>query len=222
MKLFLLSCLVIGSGLLMAQTHHSAHAETPAGDSPTSALDKLVKGNMRFAQGEPAGEHLGADRRKAVAAVQAPFAVIVTCSDSRLTPEFIFDQGIGDLFVVRVAGNTLDDVALGSIEYAVEHLGSNLIVVMGHERCGAVSAALKGGKLPGKLPAVVAPIKPACEHAEGDYALDLAVRRNVENMVSLLAERNPVTKKLRDQRELRVVGMKYDLDSGEAAMTLML
>lgn len=222
MKIIFLASLVVGSALLMAQSHDAGHTPNPVSDSPTSALEKLVKGNIRFASGDSGHEHQGVDRRKAVANSQAPFAVIVTCSDSRLTPEFIFDQGIGDLFVVRVAGNTLDDVALGSIEYAVEHLGSNLIVVMGHERCGAVTAALKGGKLPGKLPAVVAPIKPACQNAEGDFALDLAVRRNVENMVRLLAERNPVTKKLRDQRELRVVGMKYDLDSGEATMTLML
>jgi carbonic anhydrase len=199
----------------------NAH-ETGASVTPLDALKFLQEGNSRFAKGESARPHQSVARREAVAKKQTPFAVIVTCSDSRLTPEFIFDQGIGDLFVVRVAGNTIDKVAMGSIQYAIQHLGSRLIVVMGHERCGAVDAALAGGKLPGDLPSVVAPIKPACDHAHqaGKEGLEFAIRQNVRNMVRKLSHQDPIIKKLVTKEEVQVIGMRYDLESGVASMVI--
>lgn len=224
--------------LTSSPSHGDAHAETAPvaavagsapdehrstnGVSPLDALEMLQEGNHRFAKGESSRPHQTVARREAVAKKQTPFAVIVTCSDSRLTPEFIFDQGIGDLFVVRVAGNTIDKVAMGSIQYAIEHLGSRLIVVMGHERCGAVDAALAGGKLPGDLPSVVAPIKPACDHAHqaGKEGLEFAIRQNVRNMVRKLSQQDPIIKKLVTKEEVQVTGMRYDLESGVASLVI--
>ncbi len=131
------------NGSAMAADH--ATPSVPADE----ALSRLKAGNERFAQSKVSAGQPVAERRAATAQTQHPFAIIVGCADSRTAPEIIFDQGIGDLFVVRTAGNLVDDYALGSIEYAVEHLGSRLIVVLGHERCGAVTAALEGGSAPG-------------------------------------------------------------------------
>jgi hypothetical protein len=120
-------------------------SDTPAPTvSPEAALTRLVEGNKRFVAGSTTHPDQTAERRTETAKGQHPFAIILTCADSRLSPEILFDEGIGDLFVVRNAGNLLDDHVLGSIEYAVEHLHATLIVVLGHTKCGAVSAAVAG------------------------------------------------------------------------------
>ena len=135
------------------------------GPTPDQAMTMLTDGNARFVAGKLTHPHETAERRTEVAKGQKPFAVILACADSRVGPEVIFDAGLGDLFVVRVAGNIADDTVLGSIEYAVEHLGSPLIVVCGHERCGAVQATVDTLKSnqppPGHLGALIDPIKPA-------------------------------------------------------------
>src|SRR4029453_11151974 len=114
------------------------------------ALSRLKAGNERFAKSKVSAGQPVAERRAATAQTQHPFAIILGCADSRTSPEIIFDQGIGDLFVVRTAGNLVDDYALGSIEYAVEHLGSRLIVVLGNQVCGAVKPGPRGGSAPGQ------------------------------------------------------------------------
>ena len=118
------------------------HAEGPSADA---ALAKLIAGNRRYVQHRQQYPDQSLPHRKELVSGQHPFAVILGCADSRVPPELLFDQGLGDLFVIRVAGNLVDDVVLGSIEYAVEHLGTKLIMVLGHEKCGAVSAAVEGG-----------------------------------------------------------------------------
>src|SRR5262245_20177847 len=145
------------SGLVLA-----ADPTTPSVPAD-EALSRLKAGNERFAHTKMSTRKPNAKRRAATAQVQHPFAIIVGCADSRVSPDIIFDQGIGDLFVVRTAGNLVDDYALGSIEYAVEHLGSRLIVVLGHQRCGAVQAALSGGSAPGHIESLVRAIQPAVE-----------------------------------------------------------
>src|SRR5688572_16994 len=119
--------------------------------SPDEATKRLVYGNRRFVNGETQHPNQSAEHRLALAKGQAPFAVVVACSDSRVCPEIVFDQGLGDLFVIRVAGNTIGNVELGSIEYAVEHLHAKLVIVVGHEKCGAVGAAVKGGETHGHI-----------------------------------------------------------------------
>ena len=147
----------------------SSFAAEPSKVTPDEALKQLVEGNARFVSGHltHAGPEQIAEARSAGTKGQSPFAVIVGCSDSRVGPEIVFDQGLGDLFVVRTAGEVVDAMALGSIEYAVEHLGSALILVLGHEHCGAVAAAVAGAKQPGHIQAVLDAIAPAVKQTKG-------------------------------------------------------
>src|SRR5258707_14587496 len=147
----------------------SSFAAGPSNVSPDEALKRLVQGNSRFVFGHMTHVASGqvVEARRAVAKRQMPFAIIVGCSDSRVGPEIVFDQGLGDIFVVRTAGQVVDATALGSIEYAVEHLGSSLIVVLGHERCGAVSAAVAVTQEPGHIAAGLEAIEPAVEQTKG-------------------------------------------------------
>jgi carbonic anhydrase len=163
--------------------------------------------------------HLTSARQRELAAGQHPHAAILSCADSRVAPEIVFDQGLGDLFDVRVAGNIAADAELASLEYAAEHLACPLIVVMGHQRCGAVSAAVAGGEAAGHLPALLAAIKPAVLKAatlSGDR-VDNAVRLNVENVVRQLRESTPVLAKMTAEGHIRIVGAVYSLDTGKVA-----
>lgn len=219
-KLLLLAAVALTAAPDTTAQHH----DTMKGVAPDEAILRLMEGNGRFTSGEVTHPNQNANRRQQTARTQSPFAIIVTCSDSRVVPEFIFDQGIGDLFVVRVAGNTVDPLAIGSIEYAVAHLNSQLIVVMGHERCGAVSAALGEadghGHLDGSLPAVVEGIRPAVATAKGQTGdlLENAIKANVRNMVAKLSESNGPTAARVKAGSLRVIGMRYDLDTGSATI----
>ena len=178
------------------------------------ALARLKAGNERFANSKVSSGKPVAARRAETAQDQHPFAIVVGCADSRTAPEIIFDQGIGDLFVIRTAGNLVDDYALGSIEYAVEHLGVRLIVVLGHERCGAVTAALASASAPGHINALVRDIQPAVTATKGKEGDKLANAIH-ENDAAVAA-------KIRKQAQLgelgaqvRVVEAYYDLDTGK-------
>ncbi len=177
-------------------------------------LEELLEGNRRFFEERPVHPRSTAGRRSEVADGQDPVAVVLACSDSRVPPEILFDQGLGDLFVVRTAGNVVDDAALGSIEYAAAHLGVRLIVVLGHTRCGAVGAALEGGGVEGHLAAILDALARPVEDArrgEGD-AHDSASRRNIELSVAALKSSEPVLAPMAGR--LDVVGCYYDLDTG--------
>jgi carbonic anhydrase len=148
---------------------------------------------------------------------QSPHCAILTCADSRVPPEIVFDKGLGDIFDVRVAGNVAGDDETASLEYAAEHLHVPLVVVMGHTHCGAVSAALEGGTLPGKLPDLMAALRPAVDqsaHEPGDR-LDNAVRDNVVHVVEQLRAAKPVLSELVETGKLRIVGAVYSLDTGK-------
>lgn len=201
-----------------------AHASSPAKHTELSAdqaLAALKDGNERFIKaGAECFEDL-AQRRQSIAAGQAPFAVIVACSDSRVPPELLFARGLGELFVIRDAGNTVDTVAIGSIQYAVEHLGVPLVVVLGHRRCGAVQAAVavveENAVFPGSIGQMVEPIVPAVLKAKGAPGdlLDNAVRENVRRTVMRLrTSSEPILKDPLEAGRLRVVGARYDLDDG--------
>jgi carbonic anhydrase len=174
------------------------------------ALVRLLEGNRRYAAGRLEGPGRDERRRKQQAEGQTPFAVILGCADSRVPTEIVFDQGIGDLFVVRVAGNTaVDHVTLGSLEFAVSILQCPLLVVLGHEKCGAVKATVdavvKGERPAGHLAALVDPILPAVEGRD----LDTAVKENVRRQVAKLAETFTST---------TVVGAEYGLYSGRVEL----
>lgn len=195
----------------------AGHGEMHAKVGPADAMKRLVDGNARFVAGQSQHPRQDPGQRTALAGGQAPFAVIVSCADSRTGPEILFDQGLGDLFVVRVAGNVVDDQSIGSVEYAVEHLHAPLIVVMGHERCGAISAARAtvagGGHAEGHVESLVAAIRPAVEATTGQDA-EATCRANVRNVVQTLRTSKPVLRPMVDSDQIRVVGAYYDLDSG--------
>ncbi len=184
--------------------------------SPDESIEKLKGGNERYITDKPTHQNQKSTRRTEVAKGQKPFAVIVTCSDSRVPPEILFDQGIGDLFVIRTAGNILDDIGLGSIEYAVEHLNVPLVVVLGHERCGAVSAAVEGGEAPGHIKTLVSNIMRAVEKArskKGDL-LENSIKQNVDNVVEQISKSKPILEEFIHEKKIKVIGARYDLDDG--------
>src|SRR5437660_44710 len=161
--------------------------------APEAAFKRLKDGNARFAADQLAKKDVGSKRRAELAKGQRPFAVILTCADSRVAPELIFDQGLGDLFVLRVAGNVTDPVVLGSIEYAVEHLKTPLIVVLGHEACGAVKAALEDADPEGNLGFLLREIHIGKQlPAEKKAAMDAAVKSNARFHASELTKRSAI------------------------------
>ena len=190
--------------------------------SPDAALALLKDGNRRFVEGKTVRPHqTDAERRAALAHAQRPFCVLVGCSDSRVSPELLFGRGLGDLFIVRNAGNSVDLAAMGSIEYGVAVLGAPLVVVLGHERCGAVAAALsvveKGTDYPGSIGQMIEPILPAVLRAkrDGDHdVLDRAVRHNVMRVVGRLRNTEQMLQEPQRQGRLKIVGAHYDLDDG--------
>lgn len=196
-------------------------AQEVTGVSSDSALQKLADGNKRYTAGEVIHPNQTAQRRTEVAGTQHPFAVILSCSDSRVPPEIIFDAGLGDLFVIRVAGNVVNDEIIGSIEYAVEHLGVHLIVVMGHERCGAVSAAVQGGEAPGHIKSLVEAIRPAVEKAKSESGdlVDNAVKDNIAMTVEKLKSSEPILEHLVQRGSLNITGAYYDLDDGSVVFS---
>jgi carbonic anhydrase len=184
-------------------------------------MTALMEGNARHAEGRHENPRRGPGRRREVASAQCPAAAVVCCSDSRVPPEMIFDQGIGDLFVVRTAGNVMDEVGVGSIEYAAEHLGVPLVIVLGHSRCGAVTAAVEGGGARGRVAGIVRAIAPAVDRARKDDAADpveAAVRINVARTVEALRAAGPVLSRLVEEGRLAVVGACYDLDTGRVEL----
>ena len=190
--------------------------------TPDEALERLKDGNRRHLRGEDApARQTAAERRAALARKQEPFCVLVGCSDSRVPPEVLFGCGLGELFIVRNAGNVVDLAAMGSIEYGVAVLGAPLVVVLGHERCGAVQAAVdvveKDASFPGSIGQMIEPIIPAVVRARrgGEHdLLDRSVRENVRRIVERLRHTEQMLIEPQREGRLRIVGARYDLDDG--------
>ncbi|MEO8350614.1 MAG: carbonic anhydrase [Chthoniobacteraceae bacterium] len=205
-------------------TGSSGPAAEPAtpGVSGGVALRRLEQGNARFVSGrvKSISPDAVAESRREVAQGQKPFAIIVGCSDSRVGPEVIFDQKVGDIFVVRTAGEVVDPVGLGSIEYGVAHLGAGLIMVLGHERCGAVAAAVANAREPGHIGAVLKAIKPAVRQTKSQPGdpVDNAVRANALDIARRLQTTGPILKQAVESGKLRIVAARYDLDSGKVTL----
>lgn len=190
--------------------------------SPDAALHRLMDGNARYVEGV-SRRHDFRHEREALSKGQNPFAAVLSCADSRIAPEYCFDTARGDLFVCRIAGNFASDEMIASLEYAVAVLNTPLILVLGHDACGAVDSTIKsvkdGTTLPGHLPSLVAAIKPAVDAARGQAGnmLDNAIQRNVALNVQSLSSTGPVLKAAVDDKKIRVVGGIYKLSSGKVA-----
>ena len=186
------------------------------------AMERLLAGNERFISGKLNHPHTAAEWRKRLVGGQNPFVTIIGCADSRVPPELLFDQGFGDLFVIRVAGNVIDTDVAGSVEYGVDHLATKLVVVMGHEGCGAVTAALATmanmEKEPNEIQALVGKIKPAIrtfkEGTSFDERLKTSVEDNVRNSVKLLKAIPDLAKAEKESRT-KIVGTVYEIETGQ-------
>ena len=202
----------------------SVHAtEAVPGVTPDQALTALKEGNARFVDGKTTSPRRDAARRAdTVKNGQHPAATVIACSDSREPVEIIFDQGIGDLFIVRVAGNVANTDEIGSAEYGTDHLGSSVLLVLGHTQCGAVTAVVMHDEVHGSIPALVAPIVPAVEKAQkanpdlkGKDLVPAAVEANVFQSMEDLLKRSELISKMVVEGKLRVEGAVYDLDTGK-------
>jgi carbonic anhydrase len=208
----------------LAQRRRQALAPVKDGKSaltPDQALELLIQGNEALLRDEVEAPDLSAQRRLGLAKSQAPFVAYVSCSDSRVPPELLFGRGLGELFIIRNAGNTVDTVALGSLEFAVAKLGVPLVVVMGHESCGAVEAAISvvenNARFPGAIDNMIEPIIPAVLEARGRPGdkVTNAVKANVSRIVrTLRAESDPLMLKPQAEGKLKIVGAYYELSSG--------
>ncbi len=214
---------------------------SPAGEKsvpPDEALQKLMTGNKHFVENMLTNAtRSDAATRASLANSQKPYAIILSCSDSRVPPEIIFDKGLGEIFVIRVAGNIPDPIVLGSIEYAAEHLGSSLIVVLGHERCGAVTATVdaKGQSTGSKnIDAIVKEIAPSVNLATKDCAackddkdcaatkksefVNCAIDNNAKIVAASLTKNSEILKHLAEEKKIKIVVAKYDLDDGTVTL----
>ena len=186
-----------------------------------AAMMLLKEGNVRFAAGKSQHPNLDAERRNStVTQGQEPFATILACSDSRDPVELIFDRGVGDLFVVRVAGNVAGPSELASIEYGVGHLHTSLLVVMGHSKCGAVTAAVKDAEVHGHIPALIQRIKPAAERAKQETSspeelIPAAIRANVWQTITDTLKQSSAVRELVVAGKLQILGAVYDLETGK-------
>src|SRR5437016_5594560 len=211
----LLSITLLGTNQFV-RAADPAHSDQPS-VAPAEAISKLKEGNGRYTSGKVQHPGQTAERRTELSKTQHPFAAVVSCSDSRVPPEIVFDQGLGELFIVRVAGNVINDEGLGSIEYTVDHLGTRLILVLGHQRCGAVDAARETiaakGKAPGHIQSLVTAIKPAVEATAKDD-LETTIKANVKNVVQALRSSTPILKAEVDSGKIQIIGGYYSLDTG--------
>ena len=221
--------LVIMVLLMMINAVHAdggatMNREMQAAMTPHKALEMLKQGNERFVSGKTLARDLLA-QVKQTSQGQFPYAAVVTCLDSRTQPEILFDQGIGDLFVARVAGNFVNDDILGSLEFATKLAGAKLIVIMGHTECGAVKGACDGAQL-GLLTAALANINPAVTAIKGDYSprssknkefVQAVTELNVKLNIQKLRDRSLVLREMLEKGEIAVVGAMYDVSSGRVA-----
>jgi len=211
----------MGAPIDQVKTEKVKTSELSEIKKPDDCLKLLKIGNKRFQKDELLQVNLSAAKREQLVNGQYPFAVVITCSDSRVPPEFIFNQGLGDLFVVRVAGNVIDKIELGSVEYAVKHLKTPLIVVMGHDHCGAVEAAIKGNgeNEHGNIGAIIAKIEPSVKKIksksiQGEKLVEEVTNENIDNSSHVIQGSKIIKEELKSGN-VKIVEAKYMLESGE-------
>jgi carbonic anhydrase len=206
-------CSLIGAVLSQVLPEATSAAPNVA---PAMAYKTLIEGNQRFVQGRLTGPHRSADRRTELAQGQRPIATILSCADSRVPAELLFDQGLGDLFNVRVAGNIVTPEVLGSLEYAVELLETPLLMVLGHERCGAVTAAVNAQPVPGHIGDFLDELQAAVRQTQnrpGD-PIDNAVTANIQIQIQQILKQSTLISQRQINGQVTVIGGRYDLDTG--------
>jgi carbonic anhydrase len=214
---------IIGAGIFSqmfgSQLRNPAPVVAQNDITPEAALEKLTQGNERFVQGKRQNPNQDLVRLTEVAAGQKPFAAILSCADSRVPSELVFDQGLGDLFVVRVAGNVATPEEIGSLEFGTLVLGAKVLLVMGHERCGAVDAAIKNAQVPGQIGTILDSISPAVGRVPENVSdrLTEVCKANVLLQIERL-NASPVLSQLVEEGKLKIVGAYYDLDTGSATL----
>jgi carbonic anhydrase len=208
--LFLIACSLI------------AYSSEEGSVTKDEACSMLKEGNNRFVTGERTFTHLDEDRIKETEKGQHPFAIVLTCSDSRVPAEHIFDAGIGDIFTIRVAGNVFDTDEIGTAEYGVAHLKSPVILVLGHSNCGAVTAVATGAELEGSLPGLLDNVKPALERTKvkdptlkGDDLINKCIEENVWVSIEDLFNRSEIVREYVKEGKLLVIGAIYNLETGK-------
>lgn len=213
---------VVTAGAAPAIAAASENPDPP--NSPAAVMARLLAGNRRFRAGRTRHPHQTPQTVRALAAAQDPFAIVLGCADSRVSPEVVFDRGLGDLFDNRVAGNIVDDLLLGSIEYAVEHFAPPVLLVLGHERCGAVTAAIEtiesGGTAPGHIGTIVEALRPILEpvlDSPGDR-VENGVAANIRAQSAALVQRSEIVREHVESGAMAVVGARYDLDTGTVTL----
>jgi carbonic anhydrase len=195
-----------------------------AGSAGDESLQKIMDGNKRFASDKLMQKESCDVKRKELSTGQKPYAIVLTCSDSRVPPEVIFDQFLGDIFVIRVAGNVVDQIGLGSIEYAAEHLNSPLLFILGHSKCGAVKATLEAkGKPEGNIGAIVKKIQPAAATAKKkggsqDEVFETAIKENVKNVYNDVMTKSTIIPHLAQGGKLKIVAGEYNIATGKVEM----
>jgi carbonic anhydrase len=213
-RTLLAGAVALGAGAWRSSlTHAEVIADVKPPETPEAALASLYEGNARFAAGLPQAANRDINRLKRIVKKQTPFAAFLGCADSRVPIEFVFDQGLGDLFVTRIAGNVASSENVGSLEFGTLVLGAKVLYVLGHTRCGAVEATLKGEEVPGQISGLFQHIRPAVRQAAGD--LDAAIKANVRLQAQVLAESSPVIARLVREKKLIVAGGVFDLESGK-------
>lgn len=216
---------LLGAGNLLCWQTPSAQSaplsSAEASPDPAAALQALMAGNQRFVDHSPQHPHQSSARLEAVAHAQQPFATILSCADSRVPVEILFDQGVGDIFDVRVAGNVVTPATLGSLEYAVAVLNIPVLMVLGHERCGAVTAAVQNQSLPGDISSLIEAILPAVERVKEQPGneIDNTVIANVQYQIEQLKRSSLITERL-ESGQLKLVGGRYDLDTGRVRLLI--
>lgn len=205
----------VAAGVLPAAATPVGSHPRPRPANPAEALSRLMAGNERFAGDGPLAPRRGLSRVRELAGGQEPYAAVLGCADSRVPVEILFDEGFGDLFTVRVAGNVATPEEIASLEYAVGVLGSQVVLVLGHTGCGAVTAAVQGADVPGQISSLFQHITPAVPDGAG---IDEAVEANVRHQVRLLARSSPVLRTAVEKGELAVRGGVYSLGDGRVRL----
>lgn len=215
----------VGAGVLTTELHSQILAPEPANATstqnltPAQALRELTEGNQRFVNNKRKSPNQTMIRLKEVSQEQKPFAAILGCADSRVPAEIIFDQGLGDLFVCRVAGNVATPEEIGSLEFGSAVLGTKVILVLGHKRCGAVAATIKGGQVPGQIGSLLEAIRPAMKKVSNQTTnrLEDTCKANIQLQVERL-KTSPVLAQLIRDNKLKIAGGYYDLDTGSVTI----